>query len=326
MIKKYRNIPPRLLGLESLLRRCRLNSFDKERAEQELINRKAGYKGEKSVDYTLSFLAEKKYSIFHDLRLPHGDHYFQMDTILISKSFILIMEVKNLAGIIYFDPEFDQMIRELDGKKEGFPNPLTQVKRHKYQVKHWLDRYKLPQLPIETLVVFSHPSTIIQASNLSPEQKKQITHSTNLFSKIGPLERRYIKEILETKEIRKLVDSFIKNHTPDLPNLIEQFHIQKNNILKGVHCPKCYSMPMKRDYGKWICSACGFSSRQAHLDSLIDYLFLIGPTITNQQLRNFLQIPSRFVATDILTSLKVEQHGSTKGRTYQLSSILEKKM
>ncbi|WP_141604652.1 nuclease-related domain-containing protein [Terrilactibacillus laevilacticus] len=325
MIKKHRNIPPRMLGLESLLRRCRLNSFDRERAEKELINRKAGYKGEKSVDYTLSLLAEKKYFIFQDLRLPHGDSHFQMDTVLVSKSFILLMEVKNLAGIIYFEPEFDQMIRELDGKKEGYPNPLTQVKRHKYQVKHWLDRHKLPQLPIETLVVFSHPSTIIQASNLSPEQKKQITHSTNLFSKIGPMERRYINEILETKEMKKLADSFIKNHTPDLPNLIEQFHIQRNNILKGVHCPKCYSLPMKRDYGKWTCSACDFSSRQAHLDSLIDYLFLIGPTITNQQLRHFLQTPSRYLATDILTSLNVKRQGSTKGTTYQLLSLLEKK-
>ncbi|MGV3464645.1 MAG: nuclease-related domain-containing protein [Heyndrickxia sp.] len=38
------------------------------------------YNGEQSVDYFLSLLNEKKYFIFHDLRLQVNNHFFQIDT------------------------------------------------------------------------------------------------------------------------------------------------------------------------------------------------------------------------------------------------------
>ncbi|MDQ7861687.1 nuclease-related domain-containing protein [Peribacillus frigoritolerans] len=61
----------------------------------------------------------KSYYIFHDLRLQDQSRFFQLDTLLISKKYALIIEVKNIAGAIYFDPHFNQLIRTIEGKRNG---------------------------------------------------------------------------------------------------------------------------------------------------------------------------------------------------------------
>lgn len=82
----------------------------------------AGYRGEQSLDYYLGFLTN--YFILHDLRLPDRDHHFQLDTLLISPYFILILEVKNISGTLIFDDHFKQLIRVTPEKEEGFgPDP-----------------------------------------------------------------------------------------------------------------------------------------------------------------------------------------------------------
>ncbi|WP_367888742.1 nuclease-related domain-containing protein [Alteribacillus bidgolensis] len=54
----------------------------------------AGYKGEQSIDYPLTFLPSNKFYIRHGLRLFDGSHYFQIDTLILSWDFFLILEVK----------------------------------------------------------------------------------------------------------------------------------------------------------------------------------------------------------------------------------------
>ncbi|MFB4163278.1 nuclease-related domain-containing protein [Alteribacillus sp. JSM 102045] len=51
----------------------------------------AGYRGEKSLDYYLSFLPENECLIFNDLRLPHKNYFFQIDILVLSTRFHLIV-------------------------------------------------------------------------------------------------------------------------------------------------------------------------------------------------------------------------------------------
>ncbi len=54
-----------------------------------------------------------------------------MDTVFVCQHFILILEIKNIVGEIHVDNEKHQFIRiKSDGTKEGFRNPVDQVKRH----------------------------------------------------------------------------------------------------------------------------------------------------------------------------------------------------
>jgi len=63
---KEKQITIRIQTLEALLRRIPSDHPKRVLIENEYSKRMAGYKGEKSLDYYLSFLGEDYY-IFHDL-------------------------------------------------------------------------------------------------------------------------------------------------------------------------------------------------------------------------------------------------------------------
>ncbi|HZG72957.1 MAG TPA: nuclease-related domain-containing protein [Chondromyces sp.] len=100
MIIKERKKSIYLRQLEALVRRVPRGHGKRE--EILLMAKKAGkgYRGEQAIDYPLSFLSEDKYFILHDVRLLGGHHYFQLDTLILSEYFIVILEVKNISGIL----------------------------------------------------------------------------------------------------------------------------------------------------------------------------------------------------------------------------------
>ena len=108
LIVKKRKVPLAIRKLRALAYRLPPNHPKVPLIMNDLKKREAGYKGECSIDFPLSFLEPKSYFIFHDLRLQDQSRFFQLDTLLISKKFALIIEVKNMAGSLYFDPHFNQ--------------------------------------------------------------------------------------------------------------------------------------------------------------------------------------------------------------------------
>ncbi|WHY85429.1 hypothetical protein QNH39_22885 [Neobacillus novalis] len=72
--------------------------------------------------------------------------------------------------------------------------------------------------------------------------------------------------------------------------------------------------------GKWICSSCLTTSKDAHLDALTDRFHLIGPTITNFEFRVFLHIPTIHTSQKFLFKLNLPATGTTKSRIYHLNS------
>src|SRR3954469_8041725 len=111
-----------------------------------------GYYGEQAASYYLSFLPEDEYYIFHGLRLK-DKNAFQMDLLLISSKFALIIEVKNISGKLKFQKGSDLVIKELNNLEEGMDNPIQQVKRHHLQFNNWLKFRQFRGVPLEHLVV-----------------------------------------------------------------------------------------------------------------------------------------------------------------------------
>jgi hypothetical protein len=88
----------KILVLEALLRRLPKNHVKRTKIMEELSRRWAGYKGEASLDFHLRNLDEKNYLILHDLNLPDGKYNCQIDALLLSPNFALIIEIKNMTG------------------------------------------------------------------------------------------------------------------------------------------------------------------------------------------------------------------------------------
>ena len=70
----------------------------------------SGLFGEDSLDYYFRVSGLHGKQLIKGLRLKHHD-YFQMDRILVSLKYILIIEVKNMSGIIHFDSHSHQLHR-----------------------------------------------------------------------------------------------------------------------------------------------------------------------------------------------------------------------
>jgi len=318
MIVKPRNKPIYIKKLEALLRRLPQDHPKREFISNNLTKRVTGYKGEKELDYPLSFLSDEEYMIFHDLRLYDGSHYFQIDSLIVSQHFILILEVKNIQGTLRFDPDFNQLIRIYDGKEEAFSDPLLQVERQTSQLKKWLKIHKFSQLPIESLVVISTPRTIIQTLSNNPQIRNKVIHCAKLPFKIKSIKESFPNKIVNTKKFLQLKMELKENHIPLEIDICKQMDISESEVQNGIQCINCFAFSMERREAKWICSICQHKSKTAHIKSLNDYALLFGKEITNQKLREFLNVQSSSVAKKILSSMHLNSTGKNKGKIYYL--------
>lgn len=310
---KPREFPVHARKLQALLRRTSQDHPQYTFIKDALGRSLAGYKGELQVDYQLSHIPDEDYHIFLDLRLLGRQSFFQIDSLLLSKKLIISLEIKNMNGTLLFDQNFHQLIRVKDGGEEAFADPLSQIYRHKKELEYWLGKNRLPSLPITSLVVISSPYSIIKSTGST----KSIIPKEYLLQKISQIEYSNQKEILSEKELRKISRHFIKQHTPNLDPILKRFDMQPTELCKGVHCSNCNYLPMQKTYGSWFCPLCQTYSKTAHLQSLEDYFFLFGKSLTNAEARAFFRIEKAYTVTRILQKLNLPY--DKKHRTYQLT-------
>ena len=318
LICKPRKVPRINQQFEALLRRLPMDHMKREQIAADFAKRQAGFAGEQSLDYPLSFLEEDFY-IFHDLRLFDGSHYFQIDTLILCKGFILILEVKNIQGTLFFDTDFNQLIRTKSDMTEAFPDPLLQVERQHSQLFKWLNNYKLSKIPIETLIVISSPRTILQTAPNNHPLYEKVIHSAKLPSIISSFREKH-PPILKSIQLNRLADNIIQNHHPLETDILAQYFIEREEIIKGVFCYGCSHVPISRRNGIWYCPQCGKASRDAHLQALADYFLLFGNSITNHSARDFLCVGSSSTVNKILRTLNFSSKGTNRWRVYHFKA------
>jgi hypothetical protein len=317
VIVKHRDIPMNILQMEALNGRLPVNHLKKELVTQNLLNRWTGFRGEQSVDYALSFLAEDEFFIFQGIRLFDGQHYFQIDNLLVSRWFILILEVKRIAGILQFDPDFNQFTRITeDNLKQPFSDPVTQVEMHKFQLNTWLKFHNLSSLPIETLVVSTSKKAILQTSPGDKTIPEKVIHKDFLHFKISELKKKHPNARVNESQLHYLSTLLLKSHSDLATDILQIYDIPKTDILSGVQCPSCKHLPLTRVKGGWSCGKCNRNSKPAHLQALKDYALLINNKITNKEAREFLRIPSQSVTKNILNDSCSGVIGNKKSRIY----------
>lgn len=314
MIAKYRTIPLEILIYEAITRRLPDHHPRKSEFLSKLIRWKAGYKGEKEVDYYLSLFPDDDLTIFHYLRLPHNNGHFQIDTLIISPWFIVIIESKNFAGTIEIDDELDQLLQTLDGKEKGYSNPILQAEIQSFHLAKWFLKHQLPLPPIEIFVTISNPQTIIKNPTHNKEVANKICRAARVPFKISTLKTKYIQEILTKKDIKRSTRLLLKQHESFIPD-IKSLDVP-TDLITGVQCPDCGTFGMDRIHGSWFCRNCGQTSRNAHIPAVKDCFLLNGQTLTNKQLRNFLHVDSADTITRIFHLLNLNITGTTKNRTY----------
>jgi len=315
LIVKKRTVPREMTIYEAIVRRFPINHPRKAEFERKLSRKRAGYKGEKELDYHISQIDHAKYTIIEDIRIPHNNTHFQIDSLLISNSFIIPIESKNYAGTLEFHPDFQYLIQNLNGVEKVYGDPILQAKTQANQLKSFLISNQFSPPPFEPLVAITNLQAIIK----NPTQSKEVSHrvfkSPAIFYKTNPIQEKYQIPYLSEKEIKKIVKLLLKKHTPFIPD-IKAMDLPYGDMLKGVECPSCHTFGMEKIHGYWGCKHCGHISKDAHLSALKDYFLIYGPTITNSQFREYLGISSVDQAKRMLSAMGLESTGSTKGRIY----------
>lgn len=310
LIIKDLTIPIRIILDTALSRRLPRNHPKQKDIAEDLTKRQAGYKGEKNLRYYLDLLPKEEYLIFFDLSITVNNHSLQIDALVITSNMVLILEVKNFSGTLFFEPIFNQFIRKNNNKAEGFPNPIIQAQRHRSLLIKWFKEHGIQAFPVDYLIVISHSSTILETSNEPSSLTQKVLHAEKVVSKISELNNHYKKNLNPTM----LCNSLQKLHSPPIPNILKYYGIDKNEIIKGIECSQCHSYSMKRDHGAWICPACNFISIDAHKQAIFDYFLLISDTITNQQCRDFLSISNRKTIHRVLSSMNLRSSTYEKGK------------
>ncbi|WP_235776340.1 nuclease-related domain-containing protein [Robertmurraya massiliosenegalensis] len=312
---KELSIPDKVLSLECLLRRLPETHPRYPEVQADYARFLKGYRGEKAVKYYLDFLSDKKYCLFHSLRLPSGKYHFQVDYLIITSRYALILECKNFFGTLFFDETFNQMIRTANEKEEGFQDPISQAKWHQQQLKNWLHSHHI-SLPIDYFVVISNPSTIVKTTPQNRQALKKVIHGHSLLNKIAEMDQMYRTEILDSRGMRKINKQLMRSHVEEKFDALGKYSLKTNQILTGVQCPECGQIPMIRHRGKWFCSSCGVKDKNAHASAVQDYFHLVNETITNKQFRDFVHLESEDTAKRLLNAINLPTIGTNKGRKY----------
>jgi hypothetical protein len=316
---KERLVPEIILKLHAILQRLPVKHEKVIIMRNDLSKYRAGYNGEKSIDFYLQFLSNEPYYILHDVRISINNYYFQIDTLILTKKYILILEIKNLAGVIDFDGDFNQTVQTKNGLQRAFPDPLFQINRQETMLREWMDSHQLPILPIHGLVVMSNVHSIIRSNHEQFTQK--IIRSTTLSQRIAELEEYYKgNNEVQVKELKKISKRIIKAHCPLNQSILDLYGISKEEVIRGIFCERCNKCPLKRIHGRWECEYCSWTSKDAHKSTLDDYYLLFGNKITSRALQDFLLINSPSLATRILRDLKVSKEGNLKSTVYTLNN------
>lgn len=310
-----RSIPLIIKKEEALLRRLLVNHRNKKEIRDNLRKAWTGFRGEVNLDYHLSFLPEKEYIIFHDVRLNNSERHFQIDTLILTPYFILIIESKNYFGTLFFDQISKQLIRTYQNQENGFSDPIMQVKRQNRNLEMWIKEQRIKSCPIEYLIAIGSPSTIIKTNPGREQIFERVLHAEHVPEKIKELEANYKEKCLSPYLIQKMSQIIRQQQHPQSINIFEKYNIHPSEILQGVICPSCQTPPMIRIHSNWYCRKCKTTSKNAHEEAINDYLFLYN-SMTNKQCREFLNIPSINVCTFLLQNMNLPSIGQGKSKIY----------
>ncbi|AXF56486.1 nuclease-related domain-containing protein [Salicibibacter kimchii] len=164
-----RIFPMKIRKLDALQGRVHPSHKTLPAIEAEVGIARAGWQGEISMDYYYRQLdLPLRYFFLHQLRLQQNTDFFQMNTLLLTQYFLLLLEIKNYAGHLLFDHAHQQIIRTRDEKQDVFPDPALQVQQQAASLRSWLQERYTSVPPIYHYVVMTHPRALISTTAYHP--------------------------------------------------------------------------------------------------------------------------------------------------------------
>ena len=298
-------------ALHALYKRMPKNHLKFFKIQEEYYQLAAGNIGEEAVMKAIEQLdLPYKFYVFHDVLLE-SETLFQMDILIITQYYALILEVKNIKGEITFTEQ--QMIRTLATKKtHAYDNPFLQLEEYEIQLKRLFQANHI-SLPVFSAVAFPFSSSIIK----DPPRNKTILFRRGIKPYIRKLQASPC--ILSPTQLESLKNLLLKKNIDFHPfPITNHFDIDPNSLRKGVECLQCGLIGMKKVIRNWYCPRCKSSHPYAHESALKDYFLIYKSTISNLECQQFLQLNNKHEATKILNNPRLIKVGQSRSRKYTM--------
>ena len=145
-----------------------------------------------------------------NLYIPNGDHTNEIDSILINKYGIFVIESKGYSGWIFGNENHKNWTQVLGHYKNRFYNPILQNEKHILALKKILN--KEDNRIFRSYIVFSERCTLksikVFKSNVKVIQRHDLNDTLNKDYKL-------YGEVLNNEEIEKIYNKLFKYMYPD---------------------------------------------------------------------------------------------------------------
>lgn len=313
MIIKARSIQFNLLSHAALRKRVSPLHPKFPIIERNFYMARAGLMGEEYVDTQLAqYHHAEPHLIVQDLHLKAAS-YFQIDHLFLTQSYALIIEVKNIRGIVELKQHPFHMVRTNEsGIITMMDSPEEQLEKNIIWFRDWLQKRKW-SLPVCGVIVFTNSDSQIIANQASYE----IIRPKYMTKKIRKMSTHQV--VLRKDQLLELGNEIVANHKPFIPlTMVDKYGLTIEDILPGVECPTCHEIGMERKNRQWMCSQ-NHISKDAHIATIQDYFLIFGNYITNPACRRFLQVDDKHVVSRILKNMKLKESGKSRWRVYERS-------
>lgn len=197
-LKEDRSYESHIRDLENLLPRS--SGQAKDLIERHLQLLRYGKQGEDAVRFELqnSFIPMM---VLHGLHIEYQGLKAQIDYLIVTRKFTLVLECKNLFGNIEVNSSGD-FVRVLSyhgqNRKEGIYSPITQLQRHmdlikqirREQKNNFLQKAifdKLFSSNYKSAVVLANPKTVVHMKYAKKEVRDQIIRCDQINARIREL-------------------------------------------------------------------------------------------------------------------------------------------
>lgn len=310
MFLKERVEPEFLESLPRLLHRLPRNHEAYELVMLDRYKIKAGFGGEQHVD---TILRQSRWRepvhVIGDLQL--ADPFCQIDTVVVTPYFALILEVKNYSGTLSFDEKslhLKQATR--DGKLLGYNSPITQVWNAQEELKVLFEQLAVP-LPVHACVVLPYATTLIEQA----PAEMPVIYGYSLKRFISTLPRT--GSPMPPEKMALVGQLLIDHHRPvSKKNFQEWYRFSAADLKKGVLCGICGQSCSKKSQRVFYCDRCKLPSEDGYARALADWFDFVAPEISNAECRDFLGLKDKYAVRYLMEKLGLMRRGNARGTRY----------
>ncbi|WP_162287839.1 nuclease-related domain-containing protein [Indiicoccus explosivorum] len=236
----------------------------------------------------------------------------QIDTLILTASYCLVLEIKNYSGILHFSDGGRRMEREHHdtGERQGFDSPIVQLLAAMDDMRVLLNKIGCP-LPVHGAVVLPHARTLVRGDTGGVP----VLYSRALRGFISGLPAR---NVIAEEQVVALGHSILRHLAADrVIDFQKAFKYTAADVLPGVRCSSCGRPAVRVSERLHRCARCSTEFSDGYKRALDDWFDFVKPEISVKECQAFLGMKDRYAARYVLQKHGFIADGSTNKRVYR---------